>query len=389
MYKLLIVEDEDIVRNYLANSINWNSIGAEIVGVESNGFKGIEKAYEKHPDIIIADIKMPNMNGLEMIGKIQKFLPAVKSIIISGYNDFEFAREAIELKASCYLLKPFEDEELLCKVKKVIDELDEADSNKSHVTSYNEYIKILDDGNIIYRKADNSLRELYYSNKYDLNIKIADIIRSIILSLRALDYARALIGAEDLANAIKHCKSLPSIVFRMVIERVITDISTAVAEIDNDAITINEAKTVEEILAEKNIFGLKVKLQEFITEVTDAIKARVNSEERILKKVFEIIEEEYMDGVTLSSIADRIYLSANYLGQIFIRATGKTYNSYLNDLRMQKAKELLTNSEFSIHRIAKRVGINNETYFCTLFRNYFGVSPGKYRKMTALNLKLS
>lgn len=124
MYRILIVEDEDIIRESIANvAMNWGENLAEIREAR-DGAEGLAVSREFKPHIIITDIKMPKMSGLEMIGEIQKFMSGTKFLILSGYDDFEFAQDAISLKVSAYLLKPFDDDDIVKKLKRMIDELE-------------------------------------------------------------------------------------------------------------------------------------------------------------------------------------------------------------------------------------------------------------------------
>jgi two-component system, response regulator YesN len=108
MYRLLIVEDEKWEREGLRDFIDWGAMGIELVGCACDGEEGLRIAEERRPDIIIADIKMPKMNGLQMAKLASALLPELQVIILSGYDDFQYARQAIVLHACAYLLKPVE-----------------------------------------------------------------------------------------------------------------------------------------------------------------------------------------------------------------------------------------------------------------------------------------
>ena len=95
MYKLLIVEDEIWEREGLVDFIDWRQLNIQIVGTASNGIQGLKMAKLHQPDIIITDIRMPILDGLELSKRVKFFLPQCKIIIITGYDDFEYARDAI------------------------------------------------------------------------------------------------------------------------------------------------------------------------------------------------------------------------------------------------------------------------------------------------------
>ncbi len=113
MIKLLIVDDEAVIRKGLQTSIDWDLYGIRIVGEAKNGQEALEKALALQPEIILTDIRMPIMDGLAFAKAAHEKLPSAKIIILSGYDDFDYAQQALRLGAADYLLKPFGAEELL------------------------------------------------------------------------------------------------------------------------------------------------------------------------------------------------------------------------------------------------------------------------------------
>ena len=123
MYKLLIVEDEIWEREGLVDFIDWRQLNIQIVGTASNGIQGLKMAKLHQPDIIITDIRMPILDGLELSKRVKFFLPQCKIIIITGYDDFEYARDAIHAGVYNYLLKPVQKKELLNTINRVIKDI--------------------------------------------------------------------------------------------------------------------------------------------------------------------------------------------------------------------------------------------------------------------------
>ncbi|HEX2926694.1 MAG TPA: response regulator [Ruminiclostridium sp.] len=113
MIKVFLVEDEIIVRNGIKNQINWKEEGLEFVGEASDGELALPMIQQLKPDIIITDIKMPFMDGLQFSKLAKKEIPEIKIIILSGYDEFQYAKEAIKIGVTDYLLKPIAGEELL------------------------------------------------------------------------------------------------------------------------------------------------------------------------------------------------------------------------------------------------------------------------------------
>lgn len=149
MYRVLIAEDEDIIRKGIAYTMDWVSMGCTIVGEAANGKEGVEKIKELSPDIVLADIMMPMMNGIEMIRKGQE-IADFKAIIMTSYADFEYAKKAIELGVSAYLMKPVDEEELKKNISKIITEI-EKDNQLRQLTSK---IKTADDIDALFIKSE-------------------------------------------------------------------------------------------------------------------------------------------------------------------------------------------------------------------------------------------
>lgn len=141
MLKVMIVDDERIIRYGIISMVHWEKLGLELVGEASEGKEGYELFLQKRPDIVITDLKMPELDGLEMVRRIKETDENVKFIILSGYEDFSYAKEAIHLGVSEYLLKsdlmPEDIEHILEKVMKEIRENGAEEKEKTRETKVN------------------------------------------------------------------------------------------------------------------------------------------------------------------------------------------------------------------------------------------------------------
>ena len=124
MYRLLIVDDEEIEREGMAQLIQWSKYGIELVGTAWNGVEGFEKIQTEKPDIVLTDIKMPVMNGIEMIRKTRKSDPNVEFIVLSGYGEFEYTSQAMQEGVRHYVLKPCDEEKIVGVLDGVKAEID-------------------------------------------------------------------------------------------------------------------------------------------------------------------------------------------------------------------------------------------------------------------------
>ncbi|MCI8465108.1 MAG: response regulator [Lachnospiraceae bacterium] len=124
LYKIMIVDDEEEVRKAIVKKMDWESLGFEVVADAENGIEALEKAETLDLDLILTDIKMPFMDGLELGRKLQKRHSHIKLILFSGFDEFEYAKEAIRLNVMEYVLKPVNAEELARVLTRVREELD-------------------------------------------------------------------------------------------------------------------------------------------------------------------------------------------------------------------------------------------------------------------------
>jgi len=125
MFKVLLVDDERIIREGISKLIEWKSLGLILVGVAKNGVEAYEMVRKYVPDIVITDIKMPEMDGLELIASVKKQFEKIKFIVLSGYGEFDFAAKAMKYGVKDYLLKPCSKEMISEVLKNVLDEIKE------------------------------------------------------------------------------------------------------------------------------------------------------------------------------------------------------------------------------------------------------------------------
>lgn len=138
-YKVLLVDDEEEVRNAIEQRINWEELGFEVIGKAQNGVKAMEIAEKLQPDVVITDIKMPYMNGLELARNLKEENPGVRILILTGFDEFEYAKEAVHLEIEEYILKPVNANELSECLKRLKNVLDKEREEKLNVRKLEQY----------------------------------------------------------------------------------------------------------------------------------------------------------------------------------------------------------------------------------------------------------
>ena len=151
LYRIILVDDEEEVRKSIIRKIDWTSVGFTVVGDAENGEEALEKIEGLEPDVVLTDIRMPYMDGLTLAERIRQKYPSMKIVIFSGYDDFEYAKRAIKLNVTEYILKPVNVEELTAILKRIKTNLDEEIEQKRNVTLLREN----------YRKSLPILREQF------------------------------------------------------------------------------------------------------------------------------------------------------------------------------------------------------------------------------------
>ncbi|GFZ77708.1 putative two-component response regulator [Paenibacillus marchantiophytorum] len=254
---VLIIDDELPLRQEL-RSMPWPSFGAELVGEAENGEEALELCKVLEPDLVISDITMPIMDGLELFRIAKKQFPLIQFVLLTCHSDFHYAQEALKLGALDYFTKL---------------SFDEADMKT------------------------------------------------------AIEKARAAIRREtDLRDYEQ--------------ERIRRELSNP-----------QQTGTSDE--------------------------RRIRKEVKLAQK---IIVSKLGDPITLTSVADEVGLSSYYLSRLFREETGESFNDYVTRMRMEKAVNLLQNTQLKVYEVAEQVGIPSYRYFSQLFRNWTGVAPTDYKK---------
>lgn len=531
MIKVLIVDDEIIIRTGIRTSIDWESMGMVIVGEASNGKEGFEKILSLEPHIVITDVRMPVMDGLEFTKLLKEERPDIRVVIISGYDDFKYAREALRMGVNEYLLKPIGADELikimLDQCEDIRRELDIHNQDKMLKNIFNENLSFMqarfinsivkgeinelsnilekskelnvdlsgdeyqviiidiDDfllitenlsnkekdqlkmliGNIaaeILKNDTNStvcLSEYDYllsvinvkdSNRYYLN-KIYEEIKDCVKKQQGLTvtigisnvyqnvndipkaYNEALftlrnkifkgkdkiINIMDVENTqlisttnytfkeekeiINYLKIMETDKLNQIFDEMYQDfiishtdheeikkiclrlITVAMSQLDemgayqekyngkafNPYIEIEKYETLEDIKVwMKNIFGT------FIEGIQSSKNDKFNG---IVKVAIQYMDEHYYEDIGVEHIAAITYVTPNYFSRVFKKETGKSFTEWLNNVRVDKAKNLLKDLKFRVYEIADKVGYNDYKIFTHNFKKYAGCTPKEYR----------
>ena len=539
MYKVLIIDDESIIRKGIKNIVNWKQLDCEVCADASDGIEGIELIKKYLPEIIITDIRMPGMDGLSMIKQVKGIVPYSKIIILTGYRDFDYVQEAIKFGAFDFLLKPSKIEELTAVLTRAVNEINDQkvrhmeidrfkvlfeqsipvlrekllydiiyglNTNENEITEKMKLFSI-SIKNFVLVVMENDYDEKSNSSQYDKHLYQFGIVNSFeeifaekyeVLSImlnssrvgfiiqkpdripldieevsEKCSYLQEVINngfgftvtiavssggvsAMELPEKLKEClgsleyksymgtnsiiqysdlnsffryedystldkyqkqllesiksgnEGLVKVTTQNIARYVTTNkininymknfYYTTLSSINNIRISVSAVEVDKRHEEGRDIASLlklieksesAEELNSLLEDVAVRIAEKVNnfnnkSIKLILRKAMDYIQEHYSEQVTLNEVAENIYVSTFYISRMFKKELGKSFVDYLNDVRIEKSKELLKDIKYKTYEVAEIVGISDPHYFSKLFKKYSGMTPSEYRESLTL-----
>ncbi|MGL4337970.1 MAG: response regulator transcription factor [Turicibacter sp.] len=405
MLKVLIVDDEQIVRVYLKSMLDWEQEGFSIIGTCKNGEEALRFMENNLPDIILTDLKMPKMTGLELIDEMKKRSYPTKVIVLSNHDDYELVRQAMKLGAMDYYLKiTLQSDELLIalqNIKKSIYEERKLKTSRqieqeNNIENFNlarrSFLTTLFRGDIYYSELEISVYakkyQLFKNPIYGYQLRVSQENR-----IEQLNYLNSIIYEtfETIEIDIIHLSQTDVLVL-MYIQ--MEDQVVLLEQLKNRAVKniqsylnrevkiLNEfvIKQLDELLTCANPLLTTTEVEE-ISEPSPIISEKVADKYRQeIRAVLNFIHDNYQDRITLQDLADYVSLNEAYLSRLFKSETGRTLNHYLNEIRIYQAKELLKERDLMVKEVAQLVGIKDQLYFNRVFKKFYGASPTEYKE---------
>lgn len=508
MYHILIVDDEKIERRGIKLLLNKIDVEWDIEEA-ANGKEALELLKQRPFDIMLTDIKMPFMDGLQLIEESVKLDPEMKTVIFSGYGEFEYARKAMTFRVVDYILKPVEPEEFEKLMKKIISQVENRKRTREIAEKGLGYVK----EHALYGLLNGKSVEDVKKESGDLvDLKEFEEIRCLLLLEFASDfYNRAGVGIRDEILQVvgedsiylnlnpqqsvlllpfddkntvnRTAESVTDFIRETYREDCFIAISAGITEAANLEKAYNEAevlmesrfyeperriyfpddeggsgkeaddsnddtlmKQMKQDIRMKDIAGLRehferlcdkyrkktdfsqiyikfvfsnllkdiyscmpnmdeTQLNEEITKlysitdfhtIMDMVNQNIDRLEesfgsspsvvhREIETVKQYIYDHYSEELSVEALAKSVYMAPSYLSHVFKKETGQNISKFIKTYRMEKAREMLENTHNKIVNISYAVGYPNVSYFCQSFREYFGISPQKYRSQGEVN----
>ncbi len=185
-YTVILVDDEEEVRQAIINKLDWEAIGFQVIGDADNGEDALELAERLRPDVVMTDIKMPFMDGLTFSNKLKQIYKDIKIIVFSGFDEFEYAQEAIKLEVEEYILKPINAAELKSVFTRIKEKLDNEINQKRDIDQLHKYylesLPVMKEQFLIglLEGRLSKQRIVEFMNSYELNLNYPHYMTGIV-----------------------------------------------------------------------------------------------------------------------------------------------------------------------------------------------------------------
>jgi len=336
MIRVLIADDEKRIRDGLAATLPWAELGMEVVGTAAHGEAALELARQTRPHILVTDVRMPRLDGLELVRQARALLPRLKVIILSGYDDFGYAQQAVKLGVSEYLVKPVGADEVRA---------------------------------VLARLADQGDPELGVTAPGPGTAnRLADAVRrgDRTAAYQALGEWRL----QAPSTAVDEARS-----------RAVGLVDFLIQDLRQDGYEFREglappAQVHSTVLGLDRVDEVEAWLDDQVGALTAFVARNYQSNHRlIIQRALEFVEARYAGDLSVEQVAQFVGLSPNYFSHLFKKVRGQGFKDYLNSVRIAKAQALLAAGGHKVYEVAPLVGFSDYKYFAAVFKKVTGTSP--------------
>ena len=356
--RILIVDDEALARLDIGERIGRIRKDCQVIGQAGNGKIALEMIEKLAPDIVLIDIKMPVMDGIEVIRIARERKLNCRFIVLSCFEEYSLVREALHLGSDDYLLKhTCTDEDLDAAITHTCEELDRI-ANR--------------------RLGWKKLRELMWQQMLEDELSEEELLTCIkagLFDMESKQYLLLLLGGQAKKRWLEQgCLMLNTsndkekwIVLEddgQRLQGLVKEIQASLEENETCSIYLHASGTI----------------LDFLREYRQTKKNGMRYMSRKTKQAIEYMHKHYAEQISVESTAEAIGISKTYFSQTFKKETGYSFSEWMQKYRMQKACELLTNTNYKIYEISEMVGFTDQAYFSVTFKRLFGVSPYQFRE---------
>lgn len=414
--RIIVVDDDKIIRMGLIKILNKLFENHEIVGDFQNGLLAFEylKENDGQVDLVITDIKMPIMTGIQFVEKANKELkhPPI-FLVLSGYDEFTYVRDTMKYGAFNYLLKPIKKDELKKVVEEVEIKIEELKKKDKIMTKSIEVIKkdffkhLLFSNSDINIRTDKSLLEniqldegYYYQmvvlpinkEEKEFNNKLLNSYFKEVSNNNKIEYIYFLYSDNVYivfyfnGNEISNISDVTNLIDEKSNVFIENGISVFILECTNKIGEVREHSKLVRKVKEKMLYNKNSKKYyvDDLNELSDILEDDKNLYSATsIKLAIQFITKNFNNNITLKDVADEVFLSQNYLSELFKKETGEGFYEFLSNYRVKRAKELLVTTNLKIYEVAESVGYNDSITFGRAFKKITGTTPNNFRNNKA------
>lgn len=411
MDKLILIDDDAILRRAVSQSINWEQHGVCLCGVARDAIEGLELIARHEPDVVITDIRMPQISGIELCQILHREYPSIKTILLSGHEEFEYAQKAIESRVFAYLTKPVKNDRLVATVQQALAEKQREDDRQ----------QLLDAGMPLVRSK--IFREAFGNDipaeKLDPLLKLlgVDGWHSCVVAVMRLSadepspeklHAQASAAVQAAASdpAVSGGAQLAdlgdgrfaAVLFAAGPQQDLSGCMKALGlrlcayfESEHRLRTcgvISQTHTASPLAlcnayaeASDPAVWSRCSQLDGMVFAGDYATVRRSRSQMLADRAVEYLRQHYADPeLSLSMVANELDVSYTYLSQLFASEVGQNFQPCLLGIRMEKARELIARDDLKSYEIAERVGFSNAYYFGACFKKHTGMTVSEYKK---------
>lgn len=394
LYQILIADDEALEREALSFFIRQSEL--EIGGIIecSSGEDALKQIMLHRPEIILLDINMPGLNGLEVLEKIQKFDYRNRVIFSTAYDYFEYAVQALRLGAMDFMVKPVEKEQIISVITRAFDELDEEAEREYESILMKETLDRMGSKIVKDLVTGEVLEEdLYYLEMMGISYDVLGNTFCVCLledvpEERKREISKILkkeFGYLDLSVILSWKNSMLTVIaflskteygdFRpAMMDKVIA----SVLKKSGMKFVLGSGRVFEDLSQiEESFCKARESVGDIIVQSGEAVQSRDMPGD--IERICQFLNENYSQKLTLEEIAATVGYSKYYINRLFRQYKGTTVMDYLIHIRIQEAKKLLRSGNYSVKQISMMVGYSEPNYFTLTFKKLEGMTPLKYR----------
>lgn len=406
IYTVIVADDEDELREAVCTMIPWEALGFHLVGSASNGLDALELVERLEPDLLLTDIRMPFISGIELARQVREIRPAMHIAFLSGYDDFEYAKQAIQYNIISYMLKPLTMDGLAAELKSIHEKIDaryaglrRADASHADRAAFLIPLVLAQ-----YDNAPADLEERLRNAAAACGLLRGTDDRSTLVVLAA-----SLEGAADYEAGFTQLveqsanKYLRHFVFyccgRAVavllgnpsdFEEYLHILADEICQLAERALgrtaNVGVSREFAHLSALNDAYRQAVEALHTAAEGEGGVSFTADARKTgsLCDRALEIIDQHYMDeDLSLASLSAMLDVSPNHLSACIKKSEGETFINILVRRRMETAQTLLLTTDLQIQEIARRCGYTDQHYFSYCFKKYSGTSPVALRRARA------